>query len=138
MNTGIRATDIGLYRPFTTLTYLFNYAAFGEGPNPAGYHVVNYAIHSMNATLVFLLALPLFGEIVPAFAMAAIWAVHPALTESVTNIVGRADLLGAFGLLAALLCFTRSRESVGRGGLPGGAPPQRPRQSESSPRKAPS
>ncbi len=107
-------TGNGLYRPFTTLTYLFNYAALGEGPNPAGYHVVNYAIHSMNATLVFLLALPLFGEFVPAFAMAAIWAVHPALTESVTNIVGRADLLGAFGLLAALLCFARSRESVGR------------------------
>jgi protein O-mannosyl-transferase len=106
-------TGNGLYRPLTTLTYLFNYAALGEGPNPAGYHVVNYAIHSFNASLVFLLALSLFGETVPAFAMAAIWAVHPALTESVTNIVGRADLLGAFGVLAALLCFARGRESVG-------------------------
>lgn len=106
-------TGNGLYRPLTTLTYLFNYAVMGDGPNAAGYHVVNYAIHSLNASLVFLLALSLFGEVVPAFAMAAIWAVHPALTESVTNVVGRADLLGAFGVLAALLCFARSRESVG-------------------------
>ena len=106
-------TGNGLYRPLTTLTYLFNYAVLGDGPNAVGYHVVNYAIHSLNASLVFLLALSLFGEVVPAFAMAAIWAVHPALTESVTNIVGRADLLGAFGVLAALLCFARSRESAG-------------------------
>jgi protein O-mannosyl-transferase len=106
-------TGNGLYRPFTTLTYLFNYAALGDGANAAGYHVVNYAIHSLNASLVFLLALALFGETVPAFAMAAIWAVHPALTESVTNVVGRADLLAAFGVLAALLWFARSRESAG-------------------------
>jgi len=106
-------TGNGLYRPLTTLTYLFNYAVLGDGPNPAGYHLVNYAIHSVNASLVFVLALGLFGEMVPAFAMAAIWAVHPVLTESVTNLVGRADLLGAFGILAALCCFARSRESIG-------------------------
>jgi hypothetical protein len=28
----------GLYRPLTTLSYLFNYAILGDGPNPAGYH----------------------------------------------------------------------------------------------------
>jgi hypothetical protein len=106
-------TGNGLYRPFTTLTYLFNYAVLGDGSDPTGYHLVNYAIHSVNASLVFSLALALFGEMIPAFAMAAIWAVHPALTESVTNIVGRADLLGAFGVLAALLCFARSRKSKG-------------------------
>jgi tetratricopeptide (TPR) repeat protein len=37
-------------------------------------------------------------------ALAAVWALHPVLTESVTNIVGRADLLAAFGVLAGLLC----------------------------------
>ena len=104
----------GLYRPFTTFTYLINYAVLGNGADPAGYHFINYAIHSVNASLVFLLGLFLFAETAPAFAMAAIWAVHPVLTESVTNIVGRADLLGAFGVLAALLCYARSREEAGR------------------------
>ncbi|HEY1341791.1 MAG TPA: hypothetical protein VGF59_29970, partial [Bryobacteraceae bacterium] len=41
-------------------------------------------------------------------ATAALWGVHPVLTESVTNVVGRADLLATFGVLAGLLCYIRS------------------------------
>lgn len=100
-------TGNGLYRPLTTLSYLFNYSVLGSGSEPLGYHLVNYLIHAANATLAFLLGFALFGEAVPAFAMAALWAVHPVLTESVTNVVGRADLLAGFGVLAALLCFAR-------------------------------
>ncbi len=99
----------GLYRPLTTLSYLFNYALLGNGGDPVGYHWVNYVIHSVNASLVFLLGVSLFAETLPAFAMAAIWAVHPVLTECVTNVVGRADLLAGFGVLAALLFFARRR-----------------------------
>jgi hypothetical protein len=32
-----------------------------------------------------------------------LWAVHSLSTEAVTNIVGRADLLAAFGVLAGFL-----------------------------------
>ena len=103
----------GLYRPLTTLSYLFNYSLLGDGSNPLGYHLVNYAIHAVNASLVFLLALTLFGETLPALAVATIWAVHPVTTESVTNVVGRADLLSAFGILAALLCLTRAHAVSG-------------------------
>ena len=108
-------TGNGLYRPLATLSYLFNYVLLGNGGHPAGYHAVNYAIHAANATLAFLLGLLLFGESAAAFAMAALWAVHPVLTESVTNVIGRADLLAAFGVLAALLCFARAGRSAGRG-----------------------
>jgi tetratricopeptide (TPR) repeat protein len=48
--------------------------------------------------------------------LAAIWGVHPLLTESVTNIVGRADLLAALGVLAGLLCHMKRAASAGRGG----------------------
>jgi tetratricopeptide (TPR) repeat protein len=106
------STGNNLYRPLTTLTYLANYAVLGNAEEPAGYHFVNYVIHSLNACLVFLIGLLLFGETLPALALAAIWAAHPALTESVTNVVGRADLLGAFGILAALVCFARYREGA--------------------------
>jgi tetratricopeptide (TPR) repeat protein len=98
----------GLYRPLATLSYLFNYAMLGNGGSPAGYHVVNWLIHSVNASLVFALGMVLFGETLPAFAASALWAVHPILTESVTNVIGRADLLAAFGVLAGLLCFVRA------------------------------
>ena len=103
----------GLYRPLTTLSFLINYSVLGDGTNAAGYHVVNYAVHAVNACLVFLLGMTLFEAAVPAFVMAAIWAVHPALTESITNIVGRADELAAFGVFAALLCFVQAREASG-------------------------
>ena len=103
-----------LYRPLTTFSYLFNYAVLGNGAAPAGYHWVNFALHAVNIALVYLLGWLLFAEFWPAFAMAAIWALHPILTESVTNIVGRADLLAAFGVLAALLCYARSVAAGGR------------------------
>jgi protein O-mannosyl-transferase len=97
----------GLFRPLTTFSYQFNYAVLGNGESPAGYHEMNLAIHAVNVVLVYLLALLLLQETAPAFAMAALWALHPVLTESVTNIVGRSDLLSAFGVLAGLLCYSR-------------------------------
>jgi tetratricopeptide (TPR) repeat protein len=92
----------GLYRPLATLSYLFNYAILGNGTQPAGYHAVNLALHAVNVLLLYLLLLDLLPAGV-AFAAALLWAVHPILTESVTNTIGRTDLLAAFGVLAGLL-----------------------------------
>ena len=104
-------TSSGLYRPLTTLSYLVNYVWLGNGTNPAGYHWVNLAIHAANTLLVYLLVALVLGldggPDGPAWATAALWGVHPLLTESVTNIVGRADLLAAFGVLAGLFCYIR-------------------------------
>jgi len=102
-----------LYRPLTTFSYLFNYAVLGNGPNPAGYHWVNFALHALNIALVCALALWILGELRLAVAVAALWAVHPVLTESITNVVGRADLLAAFGVLAALACHIRAGSARG-------------------------
>jgi len=104
----------GLYRPLTTLSYLLNYAVFGNGPHAPGYHWGNLALHAVNVALVYALGLMVLGETAPAWALAAIWGLHPLLTESVTNIVGRADLLAAFGVLAGLLCYGRSASAAGR------------------------
>src|SRR5581483_11965757 len=92
--------ESGLYRPFATLSYLFNYAVLGNGAQPAGYHWINFLLHAANVLLVFFLARRLLSSSSPAFFIAALWAVHPVLTEAVTNIVGRADLLAAMGVLA--------------------------------------
>jgi tetratricopeptide (TPR) repeat protein len=97
----------GLYRPLTTFSYLINYSVLGNGTDPAGYHAVNLLLHAVNVALVYALGLTFLGGANPAWALAAIWAVHPLLTEAVTNIVGRADLLAAFGVLAGLLCYVR-------------------------------
>ena len=107
-------SSAGLYRPLTTLSYLFNYAVLGNGTSPAGYHALNLVLQAVNVALVYLVGLALFEEAAPAFAMAAIWSVHPLLTESVTNIVGRADQLAAFGVLAGLLLHIRAGSAAGR------------------------
>jgi tetratricopeptide (TPR) repeat protein len=104
----------GLYRPVTTFSYLLNYAILGGGSHPAGYHWVNFALHAVNILLVYWLGLLLFQEMGPAWALAAVWALHPILTESVTNIVGRADLLAGFGVLAGLVCHAKSAAASGR------------------------
>src|SRR3954452_4636924 len=51
--------ESGLYRPLTTLSYLFNYATLGGGTAPAGYHWVNFLLHTANALLVYTLGLRL-------------------------------------------------------------------------------
>jgi tetratricopeptide (TPR) repeat protein len=103
----------GLYRPLTTLTYLFNYAALGNADRPEGYHFINFLIHFVNVLLCYGLALVVLRKFWPAIFIAALWAVHPVLTESVTNIIGRADLVAACGVLSGLLMYRMSRESTG-------------------------
>jgi len=109
----VNATS-GLYRPVTTLTYLLNYAILGEGLDPAGYHWINLFLHVANVALVYALGFAFMGEAATAMALAAVWGLHPLLTESVTNIVGRADLLAGFGVLLGLLSYMRGLAETGR------------------------
>jgi protein O-mannosyl-transferase len=105
--------EAGLYRPYTTLSYLFNYAVLGEGDQLFGYHAINLLLHLGNVLLAYALALRLVRRFWPSVFIAAVWAVHPASTESVTNIVGRADLLAAMAVLSGFLMYLQSREGSG-------------------------
>ncbi len=102
----------GLYRPVVTLSYLFNYTVLGNADRPAGYHWINLVLHFMNVLLVYVLALRLLRKFWPAVFISALWAVHPVLTESVTNIAGRSDVLAALGVLAGLLMYLKSTDYV--------------------------
>uniref|UniRef100_Q01TY2 Tetratricopeptide TPR_2 repeat protein n=1 Tax=Solibacter usitatus (strain Ellin6076) TaxID=234267 RepID=Q01TY2_SOLUE len=112
----------GNYRPLTNSTYLLNYAILGNGTSPFGYHCFNLLLHLANILLLYLCCLHLFNHRDPkgdpagalALAAAALFSVHPLLTETVTNIVGRADMLAAFGILAGLLCHIRAGSATGR------------------------
>jgi tetratricopeptide (TPR) repeat protein len=105
--------ESGLYRPFATLSYLFNYAVLGNGEHPEGYHWINLLLHLGNVLLVYALARRLLKSFWPPVFAAALWAVHPVLTESVTNIVGRVDLLAAMAVLSGLLFYLKSTEARG-------------------------
>jgi tetratricopeptide (TPR) repeat protein len=103
-----------LYRPVTTLSFLFNYAILGNGENPAGYHFVNLLLHLGNALLLYGLGLRLFARAGPAFFAAALWAAHPIGTECVANVAGRADLLASMAVFGGLLFYTRMKHPEGR------------------------
>jgi tetratricopeptide (TPR) repeat protein len=103
----------GLYRPVTTLSYLANYTILGNGSRPAGYHVINLALHWANAVLVYLVARGLLGDRAAGLWIAALFAAHPIATEAVTYVVGRADLLATFFVLGALLLHVRASYASG-------------------------
>ena len=102
-----------LYRPLTTLSYWFNYSVFGNGASPAGYHAVNLLLHAVNALLVFALVRGVSGRPWAALVAAAVFASHPLTVESVTNVVGRADLLAAMSVVGGLLLYRRFLASAG-------------------------
>lgn len=110
--------ETGLYRPLVTLSFLFNYAVLGNADNPAGYHWINFLIHAINMLLAFAVLLKGIRKFWPSVFAAGLWAVHPVLTESVTNIVGRADLLAAMSILGGFLIYLHSKEVRGWRKLP--------------------
>jgi len=103
-------------RPLLNLSFALNYAA--DGTAVRGYHAVNLAIHVL-ATLVLFgvvrrtFALPQleekFGSAATplAFAIAALWTLHPLLTESVTYLSQRAEALMGLCYLGTLYFFIR-------------------------------
>lgn len=108
---------VGAYptRPLTNLTYAVGYAI--SGLNPVGYHAVSVVLHAANVALLWVLALSLFGgsrdshsraEVVGAFFAAALFAVHPLMTESVGYVSSQSELLYSTFFLAALLCLLRA------------------------------
>src|ERR1039458_254400 len=108
-----RRGEAGIYRPLTTLSYLLNYVGLGDGDQAAGYHWVNLVLHMVNMLLVFALGRRLLGQFGRAALLAALWAVHPASTESVTNIIGRSDLLAAMAILSGFLMYVKSTQTAG-------------------------
>jgi tetratricopeptide (TPR) repeat protein len=105
----------GLYRPVTTLSYLLQYAILGERDRPFGYHLFNVLLHWTNAVLFWRLAQRVLASRGRALFASALFAVHPANTEAVTNVVGRADLLATSALLCSLLLHARAGEASGAG-----------------------
>ncbi|HTN73828.1 MAG TPA: hypothetical protein VL096_01225, partial [Pirellulaceae bacterium] len=103
-------------RGLGTLSFVFNYAV--GGVDERGYHLVNIAIHLAAActllgvarrTLLLPESAAVFREHATflAFAIAAIWMVHPLQTQSVTYIVQRLEALMGLFFLLTLYCTLR-------------------------------
>ena len=79
-------------------------------PRPAGFLLVNVALHATNAALVFLLGRSLFPRhAAAALAAALLFALHPAQSEAVSYVSGRSSSLMATFYLGALLLYLNGR-----------------------------
>ena len=100
-------------RPVVNFSYAIDRAVWGAGP--FGFHVTTVFLHMVNVALLFLLARWLAQDRfrrkpttapnpdVVAVIAAALFAVHPMMTESVGYISGRTEVLCATFFLAAFL-----------------------------------
>jgi len=124
-NSGVQFGDnlqLSLWttRPILYLTFAINHSLHGQ--RVFGYHAVNFALHVLNAVLVFLIALQIFRRFEStensartyALLAAAFFAVHPLQTEAVTYISSRSELLStAFYALAILMFALRDERKIG-------------------------
>lgn len=93
-------------RPFTNLTFWLNYQIGGR--NPVGYHAVNLALHLACVLLLF----SALRRLIPdraAWIAAALFAVHPIVSEPVNYVFARGTLLATMFCLLALRSWTRQR-----------------------------
>ena len=101
----------GHYWPLLYTTFWLEHKLWGF--SATGYHIVNILIHLANTVLLW----RLFARLaVPgAWFAAAVFAVHPLHTESVTCIIARKDMLATLFCLASFLVWLRFIESPSRG-----------------------
>lgn len=75
----------------------------------AGYHISNIVLHVIAALLVGLFAMKITGR-KTAFFAALIFAVHPVHTSSVTDLIGRGEILAViFSLLTIIIFLQREK-----------------------------
>jgi tetratricopeptide (TPR) repeat protein len=120
-------------RPVINLSYAINYTL--GGTTAWGYHMFNLAVHILAGLTLFGLVRrtllrpalnPRFGNVAMplAFAVAALWVLHPLQTSAVTYVAQRAEsLMGLFYLLT-LYCFVRSADETGERQKAGGERPE--------------
>ena len=109
-------------RPLANLSFALNY--YFHGLAPAGYHVVNIAIHVINGGLLYLLifktlTLPGQGNALRhpgriALLSSLLWFVNPVQTQATTYLVQRMTCMAAMFFLASFLLYLYGRLSQKR------------------------
>jgi Flp pilus assembly protein TadD len=105
----LTAVNVGNWHPLTMLSLALDRTLFG--PEPAGFHWSNLALHITSAVLLFLVLGRMTGRVWCSAWVAALFALHPLHAESVAWVAERKDVLSALFwmfTLAAYLHYTRA------------------------------
>lgn len=99
----------GLHRPAVILSYAVDWSI--SGGRPWWFHLVNTLLHGMVTGLVVAVGLAWLTPL-GALTVGLVFAVHPVHVEAVANVVGRAELMAALGLLAVTIGARRYRHAA--------------------------
>lgn len=100
------------WHPLTWLSHLLDVELFGL--NPAGHHLINIILHSVNSILLFLLLNRYSGFLWRSAVVAALFALHPLHVESVAWVAERKDLLSTLFWLLTLYLYAGYAGKPGR------------------------
>lgn len=114
--TAISSPHAGFWMPLTWISMAIDYHFWGL--NPAGYHLTNVLLHSINTGLVVIIAGELWtvisnsgkgSQLHPVMLLFAglLWGLHPLRVESVAWVTERKDVLNGLFFLGSLLCYLR-------------------------------
>ena len=112
------------YRPVRMVSYALDYTLNQKlwrtaggyrggdaGLNPFGFHLSNCVYHLVVSVLVFMVVYRLALSYRVAFLAAALFALHPVHTDSVTYISGRRDIFFTLFYLLGFYWFLKYRET---------------------------
>jgi len=93
----------GNWHPVTWLSHMLDIELFGL--NPTGHHLVNVALHALNAALLFLVLSSMSGALWRSALVAALFALHPLHVESVAWVAERKDVLSTLFWMLTLMLY---------------------------------
>ncbi|TRZ52026.1 tetratricopeptide repeat protein [bacterium] len=96
-------TGIGYWHPLTWISHMLDCRLFGLAPGP--HHMVNVALHILNALFLFLILFRMTGAPYKAAIVALLFAVHPVNIESVAWVAERKTVLSMFFLMTAIYSY---------------------------------
>jgi Tfp pilus assembly protein PilF len=106
------------FRPLVNASYALDRWMWDY--RPFGYHLTNVALHALTVVLLYGWLRRIISDTtkeadtrLPAFAGAALFAVHPIQTEAVAYVSGRSEVLSAVWFISALLF---GRAAIASGG----------------------
>lgn len=95
----------GTYVPLTMVSHMLVWQVCGS--NPWGHHLVNVALHAVNAALLLLVLRSMTGSLWRSTLVAALFALHPLHVETAAWVAERKGLQCTLFWLLALWSYTR-------------------------------